>query len=379
RLPFISTLFDCTSIGLELLLDRLRQGGNVILVEHLPEPSEVMSAEAHSLQSFELVIPLGTSGGAEGSPQIVVRQSQLMQLTDANGVSSTHTRRRVYTPTGEWTYAKIYLGIGSADRILRSVVYPLAEASTLTGNVLMWHFLRYADPDFHLRFRLFGDPTHIRKSVLPLLEGTLDEELNAGSIHNLVYATYRPEIERYGGDDGITLSEQIFFHDSRGVARLLASDAFDRTERARYQAAFASVAALGRDFGFTREELAAELRARQGARQDRRIQWSREYREWRAFLSDLRVNSQAGWAGEISYHLAQRSTAIAPLVSAFNERFTGTTGRNRLTEIWASLAHMTVNRLLRAPDRLAESMIYDFVARFLLSETALNRHSSTAI
>jgi thiopeptide-type bacteriocin biosynthesis protein len=61
--------------------------------------------------------------------------------------------QRTFAPGSQWLYLKAYTGTASADRILTDTVGPVIDGLLSTGVVDHWFFLRYADPEHHLRLR----------------------------------------------------------------------------------------------------------------------------------------------------------------------------------------------------------------------------------
>src|SRR6185436_17553588 len=125
-------------------------------------------------------------------------------------IQKTHIARRS-PPGSEWLYAKIYCGTTSADRVLVNVVAPVIRAANEQGWIDGWFFIRYADPEPHLRVRLHGDPAVLHSSVAPALNAALALESHAWRVQ---LDTYEREIERYGGDEGMLMAERIFHVDS---------------------------------------------------------------------------------------------------------------------------------------------------------------------
>lgn len=74
--------------------------------------------------------------------------------------------RRTFAPGSPWLYLKAYTGTASADHILTDTVGPVIEQLRESGVVDHWFFLRYADPEHHLRLRLHGDPAALRDHAL---------------------------------------------------------------------------------------------------------------------------------------------------------------------------------------------------------------------
>ena len=129
--------------------------------------------------------------------------------------------QRTFAPGSEWLYVKAYTGTASADRILTDAVGPLIARLRDTGVIDRWFFLRYADPDHHLRLRLHGEPAALREHALPALTDALSATSPTAPCGRSSTDTYDREVERYGGDDGIDLAEQIHAADSDAVLDVL--------------------------------------------------------------------------------------------------------------------------------------------------------------
>ena len=74
---------------------------------------------------------------------------------------------RSFGPASEWLYVKLYTGPATADGVLRDVLAPVvAEAGLPPGS---WFFIRYGDPDWHVRLRFHGDPEMLHGPLLAKL------------------------------------------------------------------------------------------------------------------------------------------------------------------------------------------------------------------
>ena len=118
-------------------------------------------------------------------------------------------------------YLKVYTGSASADRILTDTVGPVIGQLRDAGVVDHWFFLRYGDPEHHLRLRFHGEPGALREHALPALTDALAAPLGEGTVSKVALDTYEREIERYGGDEGIELAEQFHAADSDAVLKVL--------------------------------------------------------------------------------------------------------------------------------------------------------------
>src|SRR4029079_14096276 len=108
------------------------------------------------------------------------------------------------------------------------------QFATGGGLADRWFFLRYSDPDPHLRLRFGGVPARLVTELFPKLCEWTRELVAAGSCLRVGFDTYEREIERYGGLAAMQAAEAVFAADSAAVVehlRLARGDlgAFDRT------------------------------------------------------------------------------------------------------------------------------------------------------
>ena len=61
---------------------------------------------------------------------------------------------RMFIPGSEWVYFKIYTGTKTADSILKNELYDFVKEMMKYDLIDRWFFIRYNDPDFHIRLRL---------------------------------------------------------------------------------------------------------------------------------------------------------------------------------------------------------------------------------
>jgi len=66
--------------------------------------------------------------------------------------------KRTFILGEEWLYYKIYCGAKTADLLLTDTLRPLLNRLTATNQINQWFFIRYTDPENHIRLRLhFND------------------------------------------------------------------------------------------------------------------------------------------------------------------------------------------------------------------------------
>ncbi|HTA39889.1 MAG TPA: lantibiotic dehydratase [Candidatus Acidoferrales bacterium] len=128
-------------------------------------------------------------------------------------------------PGSSWIYAKVYVGSQAIEDFLLRSIKPLVHKWREAGMLDRWFFVRYADPDSHVRVRFracFGFANRVREEFVEAAERLLTD----ASISTYSLNTYEPEYERYGGEDGMTATEAFFTADSD-----LCLSRFDRSGR----------------------------------------------------------------------------------------------------------------------------------------------------
>lgn len=135
-------------------------------------------------------------------------------------------------PGGPWLYATLYASAERQDELLtgplRRFLAELGSSPAGPGGVDRWFFIRYADPDPHLRLRLHGDQALLNGVVLPRLHDMAGQLAADGLARGLRLDSYVPETERYGGPALIGAAEEVFHADSQLVLEQLAAPTDDR-------------------------------------------------------------------------------------------------------------------------------------------------------
>jgi class I lanthipeptide synthase len=349
-------------LSVEALLHHLRRREQATLVELFPSPDELCAHGPEGRFTHEIVIPF---------VRVTEGRTSNRRAAPREGV------QRRFSPGSEWLYAKLFTGNGTADRVLTDVVEPVVQAALDTSAAERWFFVRYADPHFHVRLRVKGDPRRLVEEVVPLLRKKAESLLANGVMWRLQLDTYERELRRYGGDEGIELSEELFWHDSEAVLGIVRTLWGDEGLDARWRLALYGIDRLLDDFGLDLERKRAWARGcRDGfARElDVRGQTKRalgeRYRAERKALDellDLEEGDDHPLAPGVQL-LRERSRRLAPLIERLRAR------EQRLSvsldDLLRSYAHMHANRVLRGAHRAQELVLYDLLDRVYASRLA---------
>jgi thiopeptide-type bacteriocin biosynthesis protein len=297
---------------------------------------------------------------------------------------------RTFPPGSEWLFAKVYAGTATGDQALRDEIIPLAREALTAGDARSWFFIRYSDPDWHLRVRFRGEPERLLRTVLPRLEQSFQRLLASGTAWKLQLDTYEREVERYGGAEGIELSEELFHHDSEAVAAIVGSLSSDAGADLRWRLILLGMDRMMEDFGH-------DLEGRQRLAERGRTGFSALYRQdvLRGAMADrLRKERPAlerllavsgGGGGDVPEELqpaldalARRSAAFAPIVRELRAREAQGRLRPGVDDVLLSYLHMFVNRLSRSAGPEHELVLYDFLAQMYASLRARARGRAAA-
>src|SRR5439155_2609595 len=114
--------------------------------------------------------------------------------------------------------------------------------------------------DHHVRLRFRGEPSRLHADVLPTVLRAAQETVSAGQVWRIQLDTYEREVDRYGGDEGIVLSEELFHADSDSVLSILGAFQTLGTADARWRLALRGMDMLMDDFHFDMEAKLAIVR-----------------------------------------------------------------------------------------------------------------------
>ncbi len=296
---------------------------------------------------------------------------------------------RRFPPGSEWLYTKVYAGAATVDGALIALA-PVIREALRTGAADSWFFIRYGDPDWHLRLRLHGEPARLAAEVLPAIRAALEPLLADGRIWNIQLDTYVRELERYGGGAAMPLCERIFCADSEAVLSIVEALSGDDGADARWRLALAGFDRLYDDIGADLPgRLAMARRRREGFGRELRAdvlldrQLGEKYRRERLALEALiAAGADAEPDGAIAVGLAAlsaRSRAIAPAMAEM--RALDSEGRLTvsLEQLAASLTHMHANRLFRSAGRAQELVLHDLLLRLYTARDARARGRTSRV
>ena len=288
-------------------------------------------------------------------------------------ISAKPIKRR-FSAGSEWLSLKIYSGNSLVEQLLCEKLLPLIESNKNLYN--KWFFIRYSDPDWHIRVRFHGKPNILCGELLPLLNNLLDPMIESGELHKVELMTYEREVERYGGPESIALAESLFMYDSELItnACLLVDD---YGEDIRWRIALNYIHKLLNLFNYTDDErLSLISRLRDGFGNEfnessiLRKQLGSRFREYQDQLNDdfIKLNTvDTDGLDEtqkfIFKLLKEWQNNAEPIVKALVKLIKENKLNCTRDSLLGSLLHMHNNRIFKAYGREQEFVIHDLLRR----------------
>jgi lantibiotic biosynthesis protein len=342
----------------QLLTTTLLKKEKIVIQEVLSTPDNCWITSSNGRFTHELIIPLKSTLPKKEAP-----------------ISHLHENLpvRSFMIGSEWLYVKLYCGSNTAEKTLKSVIKPLVQELVSTQVIDQWFFIRYTDPEHHIRLRFHNtaNPT-FWMVILEKLHAALKEyEL----IYKIQTDTYVREIERYGVNT-MELSETIFHLDSEAVLNCIDLLEGEEGENFRWLLAARGTDTLLQDFGYTLPQKAALLnRIRKhffeefGGDKTLQTQLNDKYRQHMRQLSSF-LDPQQDAANEIEEATALFNTRSEKIRAAI-ENFIS------LDERIPSYIHMFLNRILLSNQRKHELVIYHFLSKYYDSQLAIAKKQNS--
>lgn len=127
---------------------------------------------------------------------------------------------KVYYPGSEWVYLKIYTGIKTLDQIIAKMLIPLTQQLFKEKIITNFFFIRYMDPEFHVRIRYKLADKNNFSLIFKELDKFVIQYVDMELIWKIQCDTYVPELTRYGSNS-INIIENIFNTDSMIIFNII--------------------------------------------------------------------------------------------------------------------------------------------------------------
>lgn len=277
--------------------------------------------------------------------------------------------QRSFIPGSEWIYIKVYTGSNTADKILVNELAKIISILERKKYIEKWFFIRYSDPDFHLRIRIRVKDCDSIGEILRLFYKYFNRLMGNDRVWKIQLDTYNRELERYNGHL-MELTETLFYIDSTHTLKLLRI-LEDMPLSARWLIAAKMIDCLLIDFNYNlrqRKELLESMdksyKMEFGFNEFNSKQFNVMYREHSHELEEVLCGKKTDEGYKALYNILElRSNTLKTIAQHLIEANDG-----KETQIpLSSYIHMMLVRLFRSKNRLHELIVYNFMNRFYSS------------
>jgi len=286
--------------------------------------------------------------------------------------------KRTFLLGDEWLYYKLYCGARMSSIILSETIAPLMMNLLSEEYIIKWFFIRYSDPEYHLRLRMHLTDINKINHVIIALNEVLTPYVEDDIIYKIQTDTYIRELERYGSNT-INLAEELFFHES-----IMLSQALDCIEDEELFFLFVAKAVhqLLNDFKLSITDKLDLVRInRLNFRDEFNVdkllnkQLNKKYGGFRKTLSDYLDNKESNdtytFLDNIINTKTKRTQHLITKIITHNENQSLEVS---LKSLLSSYIHMLINRAFRSQQRFYELIIYDFLYKKYNSDIKQHAH-----
>ncbi|WP_411972208.1 lantibiotic dehydratase [Sphingobacterium sp. Lzh-3] len=282
---------------------------------------------------------------------------------------------RSFTPGSEWLYLKVYCGEKPGDSILRNQINKLITSLKSSDLIEKWFFIRFYDPDPHLRIRLKlkGNLNTSFYLVTRFIQDIFTPLIDHRIVTRIIFDTYERELERYGPHN-MEICESIFCLESDVILELLVLIK-QEGEALRWKFALLIISIFLKTFGFENEQ---KINLLEQLRND----FLQEFKHHpnAKYIMDQKFRSEIK---EIN-HFMENMDSINPRAQILLRKyevemyFFAKLCQNNIdfqikpNAIISSLIHMLLNRIFYTHQREQEMVIYHFLTKYLYSQQKKN-------
>ncbi|PJJ09862.1 thiopeptide-type bacteriocin biosynthesis protein [Flavobacterium sp. 1] len=276
--------------------------------------------------------------------------------------------KRDFCLGSEWLYYKIYTGVKTADIILLEKLNPVIQELRDENKIQKWFFIRYKDPEEHLRIRIYCANSENTSLIIAQLYPVLNTLLQDNIVWKVQTDTYQREMERYGKNT-IEDSETLFWQDSEMILNYLSLKLNFTKNKMELIFSFLSIDSFLNSFSLSNiqkltlmDELQASFKKEFDADKTLKKEMANHYKELsqevQFFLSGTALNDFP----KIYVAIQEKQNQTNKTILLIKDKLT-----IPLSDFLMSHIHMMMNRQYTSKQRMYELLIYDHLFRYYKS------------
>jgi thiopeptide-type bacteriocin biosynthesis protein len=288
--------------------------------------------------------------------------------------------QRTFLPGSNWLYFKIYTGVVIADKIITNEMAKFIDQLKKEGLMTQWFFIRYADPDAHLRIRICVSDLSCNGRVITLFHSITKRLESRNLIWKVQIDTYQRELERYD-EKLIEETESFFCIDSAYTVKII-QRILAHNEDCRWMIALKMIDSLLLDLLFSvgqklqlMESQSLGFKKEFGFDEFNAKQFNTKYRDCMKIIDNV-IKEKDELDKPLKRMIAdihKRSIDLKPVFSKIIQK-SKKHGIDYMP-MASSYIHMMLNRLFYEKARVHELLLYDFLRRYYASEIARSKNT----
>ncbi len=285
--------------------------------------------------------------------------------------STTYKIKQTFPPGSKWVYFKIYCGEKTSDIVLTEFIKPFIEQYQNEAYFDKWFFIRYKDPDNHIRFRILLNNLNYVGTLQVEFIKLLNPLIEKGLIHNVSLDTYKREVERYG-EETMELSESWFCAESKNTIDFLSRIEGDIGEEFKWQYCISSIDNLLTSFDYSLEQrkellflLYQNFGKEFGLNKTLKKQLDKKYRDKKNIITSILNNEIISEEYQEYYSILNtKNKAVANTAKKILGFYEVGKSPSPLHRLLSSYIHMLCNRIFNGNPRFHEMVIYALLYRY---------------
>lgn len=276
--------------------------------------------------------------------------------------------KRVFIPGSEWLYLKIYSSTSLSDNLIAKDLLFIVNKLFQKKLIDKWFFIRYKDPEPHIRIRFLLKDELLFGKVLNIIYKRIKKDVGY-LIWKVQLDTYKRELERYN-KDLIEENETLFYYNSCCIALLLkemSKNNFD--EKYRWFTALKLIDCILDSFEQNidsklriLERMSISFKKEFNFSSKNISQFKSKYRNNRNLISQILDNSFNEVGFDKIYSIINfNSKRYKIITNRIMNKILIKKNSVNLDVLIGDHIHMMMNRLFYSDNRIYELIIYDFM------------------
>ncbi len=340
-------------LSLDVFFNTIKTIKSIVLKEYIEYSKNIIGKKADEIFANQFVASIYSTN----------KNLSLTNISADKGIT------RFYTLGSEWLYYKIYCGAKTADEILSITITKFLKKTIKKKLIKKWFFIRYNDPEPHLRIRFQLSDINFLQEIIQLFNEIIEDLIQNKIIWKLQTETYERELERYDFKS-IYNHEKIFFESSNAILAFLKLNEGDEREKVRWLFGMKLIEKTLNLFNVQLQDKIEMLQVLKNSfyeeyslTKEQKIEIDVRFRQNKLAIFEFMFTNEA------AYDFILTNFEHNCIKSA-NSIIKDTKQKSILEKGIYSQIHMHINRLMGSRQRQHELLLYDFLHRYYKSINA---------